>query len=119
MAGSFLKYIDTPGGDRGDLNWHRAAIDGAPFRGNAPLMREEEFEAYAERVYDAKVDTFDMSDPERKAAYAEILDRASNRWYKILACDRKFVESKQNWLIYLEWVEPHMEIPAGKMNRVK
>lgn len=117
---SFVKYLDCGGGDRGNLYWGRSSIDGAPFRGTrAPLLREEEYEAYAERVYDAKVDVFDISDKEQAAKYKEVLDRAANKWYRILAKDMKFIEAKNNWLVYLEWVEPHMEIPIEKLNRLK
>lgn len=120
MSRSFVKYLNTPGNERGALHWGRAGVDGAPFRGpRSPLLKESEYEAYAERVYDAKVDTFDMSDKAQKLRYQEILDRSANRWYRVLACDRQFVESKNTWMVYLEWVEPHMEIAADKLNSLK
>jgi len=121
---SLLKYPDASNShasnhERGNEYWDRSHIDGIPFRGHhAPVLREAEYEALAERVYDAKVDTFDMSDPEQRERYQTILDRAANKWYRVLACDRQFVESKLSWLVYLEWVEPYMEIPASKLGQL-
>lgn len=117
---SFLKYLDVPGGDRGNLSWGRAGIDGAPFRGPAGLMlKEEQWENLSERVYDARVETFDLSKPDQLEAYQAVMDRASNKWYKILACDRQFLKEDRTWLVLVEYLIPHMEIPAEKINSIR
>lgn len=104
---------------RGSLHWHRASVDGAPFRvsGRPPLLKNEEYEQSLERVYDAKVDTFDISIPEQKQKLENILDNAANQWFRILHMDRKFVETKGTWLVYVEWLETFMELPPDKQIR--
>lgn len=115
--GSFLKYLDIDGEGQDKIFWGRAKADGAPFRGpKAVVLREDQYEALAERVNDAKVGTFDLAVPEQRETYKQILDRAANKWYKILFVERQFIREKKNWVVYIEWLEPHMEIPQSRLN---
>lgn len=109
---SLIKYYDKQENCRGNLYWGRANDDGAPFRGKkAPLLRDNEFEKQAERVEDGHVEIFDLSDPEQKKRYEEILDAAINQWYTIYFRDWKYSEKRDTWLVLVEWSEAYMEIP--------
>jgi len=129
---SLLKYQKDPqvveGNGRGPLHFHRAHLDGLPFRGNVPLLREDEFHDVCETVYDAKLDIFDVRDPEQKKQLEEILDRAANGWYRILAKKPEWVQlpdGTKTVLVYVEWAIPHKEVnwnrmsglPAGTLSR--
>ena len=106
MSG-ILKYMkaSTP-----NLFWGRASYDGVPFRGAiAPMLREEEYEVRAIRVCDAKVRTFDMSEPDDAAAYRDVLDRVMNGWYTITHTQRNWDPDKKCMIVYVEWVEQYME----------
>jgi hypothetical protein len=120
---SFLKYQNHTTDDRGQVHWARADRDGAPFRGSqVPLLRDEEFEELAERVYDANIETFDTSDPEQKKALQSILDASANGWFKVLCMDRKWVvndnEGTARMYVYIEWVEPYQEISSSKLRNL-
>jgi len=115
---SFLKYReDQHSNGRGQAHFGRASVDGIPFRGNSvPMLREEEFESLTERVNDGKVEIFDLSIPEKAAEWERVIDHIANGWYRVLHCDRKFVEAKGTWLIYIEYIVPWNEIPADKLH---
>jgi hypothetical protein len=99
------------------LFWHRASIDGAPFRApeNAPLLREEEFEQKVKRVGDSFVRVFDMADAQQQKDYQEILDRIVNGRGQVIHVDRQFDEKKGTWVVYIEWAEYFMELPEQQM----
>ncbi len=91
------------------LHWQRAGIDGAPFRGSVPMLREDEFESKTDRVYDARNGTFYTGDPTQNETYVKILDAAQNGWYSILYIDRWREPGDVNHHIYVEWVEAYIE----------
>lgn len=106
-----VKYMnDQNGNGRGKVHWHRAAQDGAPFRGQIdPMMREEEFEDRLVEVRDAKNGIFDVNDPDQNAIYLAVMDRIANGHYQAIFIDRRFDEEKKTWLVYIEWAEKFME----------
>jgi hypothetical protein len=114
---SLVKYFDQHGedsGGRGKLSFNRADLDGAPFRGrNHPLLKDDEYEDMAERVYDAGVEIFDMSDDEDKAKYQEIIDRIRNGWYELIYRRIDFIEEERRYVAYIEWASKHMELPPA------
>ena len=103
------------------LSFNRAHIDGMPFYGRTPLLREEEFDEFTEVVQNGNVEVFDLSDPEAKAALAEIIDCATNGWYNIYRLQERFVDQADGTVkvfVYCIWSSPHKEIakhrlPAG------
>ena len=116
---SFIKQQNQREDNRGKLFWNRAGEDGAPFRGPmAPLLKEEEFEQLAERVYDAKFGVFDTSDPEQRImgrTLYEVLDGAVCDLYKVLYRDHRWGQNAGGTPVmfqYIEWAEPYQELPS-------
>lgn len=120
---SLLKYRN--GGTPADtkLFWGRSAEDGAPFRGPAPpLLRNEEFERFSERVFDAKYGMFDASNPEQKLpqghpqarSLAEVLEGFANGWFRILSHNEHWSKGQDGtprMFVFLIWLEQYMELP--------
>lgn len=116
---SFLKFHDqTNGNGRGNIYYHRAAQDGAPFRGPAaPLMRDAEFEDLTEQVYDCYSGTFDTSDAtmtQHGRRYHEILEGTAINWFRLL-CERQYTWTEKTdgppkMYVYIEWAEPYNEL---------
>ena len=77
---SLLKFMsDNDGGERGQLHWGRAGIDGAPFRGPVSSLTEEEYNARVTRVGDPKNGIFDLTDPDQNKAYLLVMDKIVNK----------------------------------------
>lgn len=118
---SLLKYQDQPDPEkdkRGPLSFARAHADGMPFRGEPTMLREEEYHQVCETVYDVEIDIFDISIPDQKAKLKEILDRAANQWYRILAMDRKWAtdaNGNDTVKVYVTWAAPYKEVNKSKM----
>lgn len=114
---SFLKYTRETGDSQSSLHFHRADVDGAPFRGSVPLLREEEYQQYVERVHDVHVRLFDIADETDRRDLQEVLDRTGNKWYEILDYEKKWVVRKDaiTIMVYLVWSIPHMQFSAGKL----
>jgi hypothetical protein len=93
------------------LHWGRSAQDGLPYRGAfAPMLTEEEHEDRLVRVGDPQHEVFDLSDPDQKAAYLQVVDGIINGWFKCLY--RRMLTSKKNpkkAYVRIEWVEYFME----------
>lgn len=114
---SFLQYKKT----RPDLKWGRADIDGAPFKpsGKAvPLLRNDEFEALAERIPNCRARTFCMGDEKDAEEYVDILNAIRSGWFELLG-PREYkwetINGKPVMFVYIEWSEPHMEIDPSKL----
>ena len=120
---SFLKFLDqTNGNGRGNIYYHRATQDGAPFRGpTAPLMRDAEFDELTEKVHDCYSGTFDTSDPQMQQhgrRYHEILEGAAIGWFRPL-CERQYTwgektDEPPKMYVYIEWAEPYNELAPGR-----
>lgn len=117
---SFLKLQDRLSGNaRGNVHWHRASRDGAPFRGNhAPLLREEEYEQIAERVHDTYARQFDASNPEHMAELQKVYELWSNGLATVHCHDRQFSSQRDAWIIYIVWSIPFMEVPQEKIANI-
>lgn len=122
---SFLKYTQdgsaTTGNGRGRVHFDRSEIDGVPYRG-APLpLREEEYAEVCEVVWDAHSQLFDMSVPEDKAKFDEVVDRIANGWYKGMKEMTRWGKDengKPTILVWLVWGEPFQEPNPSKVRRV-
>lgn len=98
--------------------WGRANRDGLPYRANGPVpvLREEEFQATAERVVDAKMRLFDLSDEKQLETYRDVIDKAANGWFNIIIRKHKWSRKEDGSpciLVYMEWLEPYLETPSG------
>jgi hypothetical protein len=116
---AFVKQQHQVEDDRGKLFWNRSGDDGAPFRGPmAPLLKEEEFEQLAERVYDTKYGVFNTADPDQELmgrTLAAVLDGSMCGLYQILFRDHRWGESATGiptMFQYIEWAEPYQELPS-------
>lgn len=117
---SFLKQQKTLQGDpRGSIWWHRAGVDGAPFRGKSlPLLKEHEYEDKVERVWDCHYGIFDTTKPAQTIdgrTLQWVMDAAMSGWVKIIYRDHRWVETEEGaaMLQYVEWSEPYQELSAG------
>jgi hypothetical protein len=92
----------------------------------APLLRDEEFEEYSERVDDVKYGLFDTSNPSQRLpegdpkarTYHQVLEGIVSGWFKALSREHKWVEvdGKPVMYVYIEWTEPYLEMD---MSRIK
>ena len=109
---SLVRFANQQGENGQPLHWHRAGEDGAPFRGQPQMMREEEYEQRAVRVGDPKVKIFTISPDhaEEVAEYQDVLTKVVNGgWGQILHVDRQYNAEKGHWMVYLEWVQWYMQ----------
>jgi hypothetical protein len=109
--GSLARFMNRTKDDGGQsLHWGRAALDGAPFRGPAPMLMGEEFEERVVRVADPHAEEFDTADPAQKKLYLNVLDGAANQWFQILYIKRPGEYDKNRPRVaYVEWLEYFME----------
>ncbi len=107
---SLLKYRGET--DGGNVHWlQRSELDGAPYRGSqVPMMRDEEFDHYAQRVKDAKVRVFKLWEPKDLAEYQNVLDHCANSWWTLLRDVEQFIPAKENYLVLCSWLENFIEV---------
>jgi len=103
MSFSLVKYKNSSQ-NPDDFHFGRADVDGFPFRGLPPLVKEEEVEDRMVRMAEAKNGTFYTGDPEQNQRYLEVLDRIANGWYTTVFTDRWRNEGDNFHYIYLEWL---------------
>ena len=121
---SFIKFRNTPDvvdGRRGKLSFSRADVDGMPWRGEAPPLREEEIAALAEVVHETFVREFNLSDPAQLAAWQEVYNRIINGLYRCTCVIRERVpqpDGTRPMVIYVEYTEPAMEVPPEKVQQL-
>lgn len=107
---SLVKFMNQRDGNgRGQLHWHRAGLDGLPFRGTIPNYTEEEFEEKLVKTGDPRNGIFDVSDAEQNKAYMAVQDKIVNGWAQAVFVERRYDEENKTWLVYIEWVEYFME----------
>lgn len=114
--GSLIKYVhEIEGEGSSRLSYSRADLDGAPFRsrnGVLPgLVREEEYEDLAEKVYDAKVEIFNLLDEEERLKYQDIIDRVQNGLYRLILRKHGIVATEEKYLVLIEYAAQYMELP--------
>ena len=102
------------GNGRGNLHWHRAHLDGAPFRGQNPFLTEEEYTERTTRVGDPHNAIFDLMRPEDNRRYLEVLTEIVNGWGKLIHIERIITAEKKE--VYIEWVKWYIEDGAGPKN---
>ena len=115
---SLIKFVDRRnGGERGDLHWGRALIDGAPMRfsGPPPLLKEHEFDERTRKVYDTTVKVFtDLAAPEQLEEYQEIVDGCMNGLYTVIRHKEVYDRRRGKWTAFLVFALPTIEpIPNG------
>lgn len=114
---SWIKYAEDPhikeGNGRGPLHFHRAHIDGLPYRGKPVALRDAEFEEYTEIVYDAEVELFDLSDPEQKKKLQGIIDNVANGAFRVLRFDHHWYEKadgEPGVKVFMVWCSAQREL---------
>jgi hypothetical protein len=111
MANSLVKFHSrTQGGERGQLYWGRADLDGLPFRGPAPPdFTREEFEERVAKVGDPHNGRFRTWIEEENKAYLDVVDMVVNGWAQCLFIDRWRDPEEGRHVIYVEWAEYFLE----------
>jgi hypothetical protein len=119
---SFLRYAFDPdvlrGNGRGPLSFHRARVDGLPYRGAPHMLKEEEFRSLAEVVHETYVAEFNLSIPEQLQAWREVYSRIMNRLYRCTCIVRERVtqpDGSQPMVVYVEYTEPALEVPQSRL----
>ncbi len=111
MSSSLVRFMNRQKDAAGNpLHWGRATLDGAPFRGPAPMLMGEEFEDRVTKVADPHAEKFNITVPEQKKGYLTVLDGAANGWFQILYIRRpgEYDPADKN-IAYVEWLEYYME----------
>jgi len=104
----FRNQID--GGNRGMLFWGRAVVDGLPFRGpQAPMLRQEEYEARVVRVADPQNGTFKTWVQGENDAYRKVMDMILNGWAQCIFVERWRDAETDRHVVYIEWAQYYME----------
>lgn len=118
---SFLKYQEDEafrqGNGRGPLYFGRARDDGMPFRGQAPLLREEEWDEYTQQTNDFGRGIFDWSIPEQARQLDEIMDKVVNGWYHVLDIDTRWHRKPDGTMTRVTAIMygvPYRELDQGK-----
>lgn len=119
---SLLKFQEDPelkdSNGRGPVSFSRVDLDGMPFRGRAPMLREEEWEQLAETVPDGHVEVFDMSIPEHRFALKKVTEGAAVQWYTIHLMDHKMVAQPDGTVkvfVFCIWTVPYKEINRNRL----
>jgi hypothetical protein len=68
-------------------------------------------------VVDTYEQTFDLADDAQREYYEWVVMRERNAWFVVYHRDRKWNDTNTNQLIYMEWGQPYVELPAGKQTR--
>lgn len=110
MASSLLHFRHETESNGQPLHWHRADLDGVPYRGQPPAYSEGEFEARTARVTDARNAFFDLHKPEQNQRYLEVVERCCSGWYRLLHLERFW---RGTTCHYVEWVEYYIEDGGG------
>jgi len=114
-SGSMLKYFRESGGEAhgGNLHWP-GTVDGFPFRGDkAPTLRQSEVEQLP-LALDYHSRSFKLWEPEDRKAFDLVMDRVVNGWYMQHKRFDNFIESQQEYIVRLEWVQVYGEYPQSK-----
>lgn len=104
---SLIKYARAAGNNPGQTtHWGRAEHDGLPFRGAAPMFRDDEFDDRVVRVADFRFGFFDVKEQTQANEYGQVMDRCANGWFEL-----KHIERFRNGTTehYVEWVEYYLE----------
>lgn len=97
------------GAANADVYFNRVSLDGVPFRGEAPLLKNSEADDRLVQVADAKNGTFYTGDPVANASYLEIMDRIANSWYQLIFVERWRNDGDNYHHVYIEWLERYMQ----------
>lgn len=101
-----------------DLHFGRCDVEGVPFRGRAPLLRESDFAGNTEVVYDAHFFTFDCSQPDQvdpvsKRTYRTVLESIRSGWWQLSCRETRWIDNAAGvptMHVYIEWFEPYQEL---------
>lgn len=117
-----LKFFGEKGGlgteHKGALHWP-GTPSGFPFRGAVPPMAKQSELVDMPHVLDFHSRLFKLWDPEDKAAFDDTQDKIHNGWYVMRKRDDRWIESKEHYTVWLEWVQIYGEIANGKHPRAQ
>lgn len=97
------------GAANADVYFNRVPLDGLPYRGQSPLLKNSEADDRLSQVNDAKNGTFYTGDAAENAKYLEIMDRIANNWYQLIFVERWRNDGDNYHHVYIEWLERFMQ----------
>lgn len=83
--------------------------DGLPFKGQSIPDLVKGGKAPVEKRY-AKVKIFDLSNKEQLAEYQAICDLVAKGWCALSKEDMQWVPEKQNWIVFIRYLERYAEM---------
>lgn len=83
--------------------------DGLPFRGSEIPDLRRGGKQPVERKY-AKVKVLDLSKPDQLAEYQAICDLVAKGWSALSREEMEWVPEKQNWIVFIRYVEKFAEM---------
>lgn len=90
--------------------------EGAPFRGQqVPNLKSED---QLVEVWDARVEIFDLSQPEHMEEYRRICDNIAKGWYILSYEKQEFIPDKRTWLVLIRYIERYAEQPGYLEERI-
>lgn len=117
MSGSLMKYFSDRGGQdsdhRGPLHWPGTAA-GVPLRGDAPLLRGDEYDDQIKHTADFHSKLFKLWDAQDKREFELVQDRICNGWYVEKKRYDRWCEEHTGYLVWLEWLQVYGEATNGR-----
>lgn len=113
MASGLVRFADRVTSGKDKLSWQRvvAGADEYPYRGVAPSLREDEYEARTVRVADFRNNFFDVGDAEANRQYRDVMECVANQWFHLIHLERFWVDpdGHRTTCHYVEWIEYYLE----------
>jgi len=84
-----------------------------PFRGKSaqpPMLKNDETDKLTE-VWDCRVRVFNTGNKDDMQVYTKICDSVAKRICEISVEERQWIPEKQEWKIFLRWIEKYVEQP--------
>lgn len=114
---SISKFIgEQDNSHGGPLHW--PGFHGVPVRGQTGLVKDSEFDAGFQVVYDFHHKDFDLADAEQAAEYNRVMDRIVNGWYVKLEKQPHRDPTTGHMMVYLEWAQQYGQIDPDLKRRL-
>jgi len=89
-------------------------FDGYPFRGPVPDLKEQD-ERQPQVGVETHVDLFDLAKPEDLDRYRQVIQLVGHNYAQISVEERKWVDEKKSWMIFLRWMLYYTYLPPAKV----
>lgn len=99
-------------GKKEPVYFGRFGMDGAPYRGQPQLFKEDEFDEKTHVVNDSHSRVFDITKPEENEKYEIVLNKVANGLAELCRHEHQMVaqpDGSVKVFVYLVWMEPFRE----------